>query len=115
MDLEIDTATWMMIFFIISLGASIWKIWAFLPNKALEDDDKTEEAEASLQRLMLQVIEEREGELSPQELFLAITEHKEFDSKLFWRFNHNRLNQLLSAYYQDHEDISSIKEIYASR
>ncbi len=113
--MEIETSTWMMIFFLLSLGASIWKIWAFLPNKALEDDDKTQEAQNALNHLMLQVIEETKGELSAQELFLAMTEHSDFDSKLFWRFNHNRLNQLLNVYYQEHEGISSIKEIYSKR
>jgi hypothetical protein len=115
MDIKIDTSTWMMLFFLLSLGASIWKIWAFLPNKELEDDDKTEEAESALKRLMLKVIVEKKGELTNQELFIMMTEDSEFDSKLFWRFNLNRLNHLLRAYYRENPEVSSIKEIYSSR
>ncbi len=113
--MNIETETWMMIFFLLSLGASVWKISAFLPNKTLEDDDKTQEAKQALRYLMLKIIEEKKGEIQAQELFLAMTEHSDFDSKLFWRFNHNRLNQLLNEYYAENEKISSIKEIYAKR
>jgi len=115
MDIEIDTSTWMMFFFLLSLGASIWKIWAFLPNKALEDDDTTQDAQKALMELMVKVIEEKKGECSNQELFIAMNEHSDFDSKLFWRFNLNRLNHLLNAYYSEQPEVSSIKEIYSKR
>jgi hypothetical protein len=110
MDLSIST--WMMLFFILFMIAGIWKIYAFLPNKQLEDDDKTQEASYELRRLMLKIIREKEGKLSSQELFLAITENESFDSKLFWRFNQNRLNQLLNQYFIEHPHAKSIEDIY---
>ena len=110
--MEFDTSFWMMFAFIIFMVLGIWKIWAFLPTKQLEDDDKTEESEHELHRLMLTVISQNEGKCTHQELFLAIQEHKEFDSKLFWRFNHNRLNQLLQKHYIRNPNTSSIEEIY---
>ena len=110
--MEIDTSTWMLIFFVISLVASIWKIWAFLPNKALADDDKTEESQKELLRVMLKVIKEHQGKLDEKELFLQITEDESFDSKLFWRFNLNRLKQLLNAYYIENPKSTTIEEIY---
>ena len=113
--MEIDTSTWMLIFFVISLVASIWKIWAFLPNKPLADDDKTEESEKELLRIMLQVIKKHQGKLDEKELFLKISTHESFDSKLFWRFNLNRLKQLLNTYYLQNPDILSIMDIYESQ
>lgn len=95
--MQLDTATWMMLFFILFLIISIWKIWAFLPNKTLSDDDKTQEATEELRRLMMKIIMQKKGEVNSQELFFAISEDSEFDSKLFWRFNLNRLNQLLAG------------------
>ncbi len=105
--MKLDTATWMMLFFIIFLLISISKIWVFLPNKPLEDDDKTEEATQELKRLMYKIITEKEGKITPEELFQAITKDEEFDSKLFWRFNLNRVKQLLAH--------QTIEEIYKER
>ena len=110
--MELSTSTLMMIFFIIALVVSIWKIYAFLPNKALEDDDTTEDVQAKLIVLMLKVIKENEGNLTNEELFFKIQENEEFDSEVFWRFNHNKLNQILSKYYIEHPNASSILDIY---
>ena len=110
--MELDTSTLMMIFFVIFLVLSIWKIYAFLPNKQLEDDDKTKEAQSELIRLMLKVIKDKKGKVDNKELFFAIIEDNEFDSKLFWRFNHNRLNQLLNQYYIKNPHAKSITDIY---
>ena len=110
--MEISTSTWMLIFFVIFLVLSIWKIWAFLPNKQLEDDDKTEEAQAELIALMLKVIKNNQGDLSSKELFLKMQEDEDFNSETFWRFNHNRLNQLLREYYIKHPEVQNIKEIF---
>ncbi len=110
--MEINTSTWMMIFFILSLVASIWKIWAFLPNKALEDDDRTEASEKELFSLMVKVIKSKKGMLNEKELFSLMKSDKDFDSKRYWRFNQNRLNHLLQEYYIENQETESIKDIY---
>jgi hypothetical protein len=43
--MEVDIKTLMLLFFILFLTLSIWKIWAFLPNKQLKDDDKMKGSE----------------------------------------------------------------------
>mgnify|MGYP006995562090 CR=1 FL=1 len=101
----------MMVAFLLFLTLGVWKIYVFLPTKQLADDDKTQEAQDELERLMFKVIKERDGDLDAKELFFAMQEDESFDSKLFWRFNHNRLNQLLSAHYVKHPASSSIKDI----
>jgi membrane protein implicated in regulation of membrane protease activity len=105
--MKLDTSTWMMLFFIFFLIISIWKIWAFLPNKQLADDDKTEESTAELKRLLMKIIKEKKGKITLEELFHAISTDEEFDSKLFWRFNLNRLKQLLNN--------KTIEEFYQER
>jgi len=112
--LELETSTLMMIFFIIFLVISIWKIYAFLPNRQLEDDDTTKESQEELVRLMLNVIKKSEGNLTTDELFEKMTDDKSFDPKHYWRFNHNRLNQLLNKYYAQNPHAKSIKDIYLS-
>lgn len=110
--MNFDISTLMMIFFIIFMIISIWKIYAFLPNKQLEDDDTTPEATKDLMHLMLSVIYENNGELTNAELFEKMQESDEFESQRFWRFNLNRLNQLLQKYYIENPDASSIMDIY---
>lgn len=39
MDLELDTSTIMMIIFIVAFVISMWKIYAFLPNKQLAEGE----------------------------------------------------------------------------
>jgi len=112
--MDLDISTWMMIFFILFMVVGMWKVYVFLPNKQLEDDDKTKEAQDELIKVMLDVIKKKEGKLNSQELFLAMQEDENFDSKLFWRFNHNRLNQLLNQYYIENPHAKSIVEIYSS-
>lgn len=110
--MELTTSTWMLIFFILFLITSIWKIWAFLPNKQLVDDDKTEESEHELNSLMLKVIKEHQGEIDERELFIQMTENENFNSELFWRFNLNRLKQLLNAHYINNPNAYNIGTIY---
>jgi len=112
MNIELSTSSWMFIFFILFLIASIWKIWAFLPNKRLADDDTTEEATAELERLMLKIILYEEGNIDVNTLFFKMSEDEDFDEKLFWRFNLNRLYQLLNIYYAKFPNVSNIEEIY---
>ena len=110
--MEFSTSTWMMVFFVIFLVLSIWKIYAFLPNKELPDDDTTEESKKDLTNIALNVIRKSDGKLSIDELFVKIEENEEFDSQRFWRFNKNRLNQLLNAYYLQYPNTKSIEDIY---
>ena len=112
MDIELSTSTWMFLFFILFLIASVWKIWAFLPNKQLADDDTTKEATASLEKLMLKVIQNKEGKLNEKELFFEMSKNEDFESQLFWRFNLNRLNHLLLSYYAKNPNTSTIVDIY---
>jgi len=110
--IDIDTSTWMMIFFVILLVASIWKIYAFLPNEELPDDDTTEQSQKELTELILKIIKDSDGELDEKMLFDKIIKDKNFDSKHYWRFNQNRLVHLLQHYYLENENVDSIKSIY---
>ncbi|MEA2099482.1 MAG: hypothetical protein U9P72_05055 [Campylobacterota bacterium] len=110
--MEIETSTWMMIFFIILLVVSIWKIYAFLPNKALADDDTTKESQEELLKVILKVIKESDGDLDINQLFERIKKDSAFDEKKFWRFNQNRLNQLLNYYYLENTHTNCINDIY---
>ncbi len=110
--MEISLKTWMMIAFVIFMVLGIWKIYTFLPTKQLADDDRNEESEYELTALMLHVIKKHEGKLTPKELFFAIQEDEGFKSELFWRFNHNRLNQLLQKHYMKNKTTNSIETIY---
>jgi len=110
--MNISLSTWMMVAFVAFMIVGIWKIYAFLPTKQLADDDRTEASEHEIVKLMLNVIQKKQGNLTEKELFLKIQEDEDYDSKLFWRFNHNRLNQLLSKYYIRHPECSNIQDIY---
>ena len=102
----------MLIFFIILLVVSIWKIYAFLPNKQLADDDTTKESQEELLKVILKVIKESNGELNHTQLFEKVKNDENFDEKRFWRFNQNRLNQLLNYYHLENSHTSCIKDIY---
>ncbi len=112
--MKLDLSTIMFVLFILLLTASIWKIWAFLPNKQLLDDDTTPEAEQKLLDVMLKVISDTKGELSEQELFESMKKEGTFDTKLFWRFNLNRLKHLLNSYYAQHPKASTTQEVFSS-
>jgi hypothetical protein len=58
--MEVDIKTLMLLFFILFLTLSIWKIWAFLPNKQLKDDDKMKGSKDKLIVLMLKIIKEKD-------------------------------------------------------
>ncbi len=101
----------MMGAFALTLVLSLWKIYKFLPNKQLEDDDNTLESFKQLTCIMLEVIKQMPTPPNHQELFVGMQSHKDFDAKHFWRFNENKLLQLLQKYYILH-NLSSIKGIY---
>ncbi|MEA1893227.1 MAG: hypothetical protein U9N33_11035 [Campylobacterota bacterium] len=112
--MELDISTWMMIFFVISLVAAIWKIYAFLPNEQLKDDDTTKESQEELLKVILKVIKESDGSLTDAQLYEKVKNDENFDEKRFWRFNQNRLNKLLHYYYLENPNTKNIKDIYRS-
>ena len=110
--MELDTSTLMLIFFIILLIISIWKIYAFLPNKQLEDDDTTQEAQEELISVMLQTIQNSNEHVTIDELYVNMVENEDFNKEKFWRFNKNRLNKLLEFYYIRNPHTKSISCIH---
>lgn len=110
--MEIQTSYLMMIFFILFFAISFWKIYAFLPNEQLADDDTTKEAQEQLQNLMIKVIKNNSADLDNKKLFNLMRVDEEFDKKRFWRFNENRLNRLLSSYFLQNPHLKNIEDIY---
>ena len=111
MDLE----TGMMLAFILALGFSGWKMYAFLPNKPLADDDRTDEAETVLNTIMISSIVENSDdskELAAHELFEHMKNHNDFNQEKFWRFNTNRLNQMLLKHARHYPNQHNIAAIY---
>jgi hypothetical protein len=101
----------MMGAFALALALSVWKIYKFMPNQQLEDDDNTNESIEQLTRIMIDVIQTSSTPLTHKELFILMKSHNDFDEKHFWRFNENKLHQLLQKYYAIH-DLGSIEEIH---
>lgn len=110
--MEIETSYLMMIFFILLFAISFWKIYAFLPNKQLADDDMTKEAQEELQNLMIKVIKKNGTDLDSKKLFSLMIADEEFDKEKFWRFNENRLNRELSSYFLQNPHLKNIEDIY---
>lgn len=98
----------MMIAFILAAILMMWKLYSFMPNKPLEDDDQNENSVKELEDLMLKAI--KSGLKDKKEIFNFIIKDEKFDKKHFWRFNENRLNQLLNTYMIKNK-ISKIEEI----
>ncbi|MBU0720776.1 hypothetical protein KJ877_05495 [bacterium] len=113
--MKFDTSTLMMLFFVLFFIISMWKIYAFLPNKALADDDTTKESEDELMRLMLKVIKENKGELDLEQLFAKMTQEESFDAQHFWRFNLNRLKHLLNKHYLKNPHAKNLQDIYTQQ
>jgi hypothetical protein len=110
--MELETSTIMMIFFIIALIISIWKIYMFLPNKQLADDDTTKEAQEKLLTLTLKVIKNSSEDLDLNKLFEKIVNDESFNKEQYWRFNQNKLNQLLNSYYLKNPHAKCIADIH---
>ena len=105
----------MMATFLLTLGLSVWKLYAFLPNRPLPDDDSTPTATERLMHLMIRcIIElyESETSLTPQTLFEQMVLHEQFDKEHFWRFNPHRLNNLIIRYFTLNPDTSTLEHIY---
>ena len=107
---------WMMMAaFITALGLSIWKLYLFFPNKPLPDDDTNPAATDELSDLMVRcIIElyESEKAATPELLYNQMVNHHSFDQGHYWRFNQNRLNQLLTHYYLSNPPAATLQHIY---
>ncbi len=90
--MELDTSTWMLLFFVFFFTISMLKVYAFLPNKTLADDDTTKESQDELIKIVQKYKQEN---ISSKELLELILNDIDFDKKHFWRFNENKLKQLL--------------------
>ncbi len=90
----------MMLAFILALGLSFWKLYMFMPNKPLADDDTTKESIEELTHLLYKNMSVIEVPLlDNKSLYESIISDNNFDKKHFWRFNENRLHQLLEQQY----------------
>ncbi len=105
--------TGMMVAFAIAVIFSLWKVYAFLPNKPLQDDDRTDEVDALLHTIMITTIVKHGSDLSVNELYEKMKEHDDFDHERLWRFNVNRLNQLLTQHRLRYPEQQNIAAIYA--
>lgn len=110
--MDISLSSWMMIAFVFALIVSIWKVYKFMPRKALHDDDTTPQAQMELMDLILKIIKGSHGELTEKELHEMVKEHEDFDNDHFWRFNENKLKQLLHVHYIKNPDTKGIKDIH---
>lgn len=87
----------MMVAFIGGLAISLYKVYLFLPQKPLADDDTTPESVALLERIMVEC-NNAHSHLDEESLFQMMSAHHDFDPKHFWRFNENRLRHLIEHY-----------------
>lgn len=87
----------MMLAFAGGLVLTLYKVYLFLPQKPLVDDDTTPESVELLERIMVECNNAHEH-LDEESLFQMMSAHHEFDPKHFWRFNENRLKQLIAHY-----------------
>jgi len=100
----------MMTAFTLAIGLGIWKVRAFMPTEQLKDDDRTKAAKETLMVILYDVISE--GVLEEETICVRMREHALFESERFWRFNLNRLRQLLNAHYLVYPEHQSIDDIY---
>jgi len=85
----------MMLAFAGGLVLTLYKVYLFLPQKPLADDDTTPESVETLERIM---VESNRAGMSEEALYEQMLTHPEFDPKHFWRFNENRLRHLIAHY-----------------
>ncbi len=110
--MDISLSSWMMTAFIVALALSIWKVYKFMPNETLADDDTTPQAQTELMDLIFKIIKGSNGELSEKELVEMVMKDEDFDKEHFWRFNENKLKQLLHVHYAKNPDTKSIRDIH---
>jgi len=100
----------MMVAFILALGFSGWKLYAFMPNEPLADDDTNADATQELNIIMYEVI--HNGALEEEHVLEQMKAHPKFDAEHFWRFNHNRLKQLLQHHFIEYPHHKHIQDIH---
>jgi len=100
----------MMVAFILALVFSGWKLYAFMPKEPLKDDDTNSTATYELKMMMYKHI--KNGVLEEELLLVEMQNDPEFDKEHFWRFNLNRLRQLLQSHYIENPDHQDLKEIH---
>ncbi len=110
--MELSSSTWMMLAFVIAFVFSIWKMYPFLVNRTLEDDDTGEDAHEYLIKHMYKVLKNSENPPTIKELHEKMVGHEEFDKEKFWRFNQNKLNQLLHKHFTKNEHLNSIEDVH---
>ncbi len=110
--MNFSLSTWMMIAFVIGTLLSIWKVYPFLVNRVLKDDDTGEDSHTYLVEHMHKVLKEQKDVPSAKTLHEKMVAHPEFDKERFWRFNENKLNQLLHRYFGENQDMNSIEDIH---
>lgn len=93
-----ETIQWLMMSgFILALGLSGWKLYLFLPSKPLPNDERDPQSVQKLQEIMVEC-NQINPNMDEETLFQKMTQHKDFDSKYYWRFNLNRLFHLIEDY-----------------
>ncbi len=85
----------MMLAFAGGLVLTLYKVYLFLPQKPLADDDTTPESVKLLEKIM---VESNHEGMSEESLYAQMLKHPDFDPKHFWRFNENRLRHLIENY-----------------
>jgi hypothetical protein len=110
--MKFDTSTWMMIAFVVAMILSGWKMYPFLVNRTLEDDDTGEDSHEYLVAHMHKVLQETPEVPTVQELHTTMTQHQDFNKEKYWRFNQNKLQQLLYKHYAKHPHLGSIGDIH---
>ncbi len=113
--MQLDEIRYIMLAaFLLVVGLGFWKLALFFPSKALKDDDTTPEATEQLMQIMFHCIIDhcdRHDCMSERELYVRMCAHPEMER--FWRFNENRLKQLLRRYYLLYPQAATLEEIYA--
>lgn len=115
MPIKISLDTLMMIFFVLLLIISVWKLYVFMPNKKLSDDDTDENAHHELEQLMLKVLPYSYNEnekIMLRNIYENMLADDSFDKEHYWRFNPNRLNKIIESYLLVHEDCHNIHDIF---
>ncbi len=100
----------MMVAFILGVGLSGWKLYAFMPSKPLVDDDTNQDSTQTLKQIMYESISK--GALEEEDLVEEMKSHPLFEKEHFWRFNLNRLRQLLGSHYIEHPEHQNIHHIH---